>query len=246
MCGRSLCRVQEAAFLFLPLQISDRLDDHHPGQLFRKPIQSFLLTLPALSRSYRLQPRQDAFHLLSTMADLDFRTVLNPLTRPVLRLPSLLKRRSHVPPRELEIIHLHLEPDYNPAYTPGPPVITEVVGFYRDPHIPRAPPPTPPPQLNDIALDFSETKIDDDIPHLPSDLEQACYCCGETKPSWQFPPSVTNRCEHAVMMCRTCLANWIESCLRSGGFEKINCAQCHNTLNAEEVERGATAEVYKR
>ena len=103
---------------------------------------------------------------------------------------------------------------------------------------------TKPPQI-DIELDFSEDKIDEGLPHLASEMRY-CFTCSDTKPIWQFPSIISYRCDHDVGMCRPCLANWIETSLRTSGYERINCAQCAAPLTADEVKMGASEEVYKR
>jgi hypothetical protein len=166
------------------------------------------------------------------MEVIDLRNVLT-------RIPSLLKRR-HVPPRELTIVHLHMEPGYAPALAQQ--ALNRQLGLDRNFGVDPA---SLPPQL-DISLDFSSTKIDHEIPHLPAHDFLPCYCCGDTKPIWQFPRVVTERCDHDVSMCRNCLASWIETSLTGVGWERISCAQCNLALNADEVRWGASEEVWKR
>lgn len=73
-----------------------------------------------------------------------------------------------------------------------------------------------------------------------------CTCCSEVLSPLDFPPSVTEGCEHARDYCLSCIRKWISTMLDDGVCSDMECPGCQQKLEADRIAEFTTPAVYER
>lgn len=94
----------------------------------------------------------------------------------------------------------------------------------------------------------------------------SCFTCAADKPPQQFPDyNPSPDCDHFINTCKTCLRQWIESCIEEANFKTgisggdegeddgdakdvwgIACPQCEGVMRAVNVQMAVPKRVLKR
>lgn len=94
-------------------------------------------------------------------------------------------------------------------------------------------------------LEFNNTSSNDrTAPPAINYVE--CSVCGDTLPQTLFVGRITAKCSHATHTCRDCTAHWIAACLEARGWDHINCPECPEMLDTQDVKQSAEAETFIR
>ncbi|KAJ4296060.1 hypothetical protein N0V88_004762 [Collariella sp. IMI 366227] len=75
---------------------------------------------------------------------------------------------------------------------------------------------------------------------------EQCTLCIETKTLDEMPVKITSRCSHKVTVCRHCLEEWLCSCIKDGGGDKVKCPDCSEVLEYADVKFHATKEAFEQ
>ncbi|OCL09689.1 hypothetical protein AOQ84DRAFT_403818 [Glonium stellatum] len=72
-----------------------------------------------------------------------------------------------------------------------------------------------------------------------------CIICAEEMPLVNFPAHTpTTHCTHDIDVCIVCMSKWIAENLKARGWNEIRCPICLQSLERNDVQRGASPKTY--
>jgi hypothetical protein len=73
-----------------------------------------------------------------------------------------------------------------------------------------------------------------------------CIVCGNERSVHIFGKKITDNCNHVTNTCRHCLERWISSQIIDKGWDKVQCSECPEMLQHEDIREHATPESFER
>jgi hypothetical protein len=73
-----------------------------------------------------------------------------------------------------------------------------------------------------------------------------CSICIDDKPRSEMPAQNTPRCTHQPTACKECLEEWLRSSIERGAWDRLQCPDCSEVLDWQDVKRHASEAAFNR
>ncbi|KAF8319092.1 hypothetical protein DL93DRAFT_2164776 [Clavulina sp. PMI_390] len=162
--------------------------------------------------------------------------------------PLISLRRMPAPRRSVDVAVAAPSTRTSPARAASTPMPATTLPYRHTTAEVTHPIPSPPSPDAPITIDLGSE--DDDL--LDEDIEvekgKECVVCRDSKSDESYPTSPpTTACTHAVNVCKQCMERHIEAEVNGKGETiKITCPVCRSNLEYNDVQRGASAAIFKR